>query len=547
LLSGTPIQNNLIELWSLFDFVYPGRLGTREVFEQQFSIPIQLGGYANASTVQIQTSYKCAVILKDLISPFLLRRLKADVNADLPPKVEKVLFCLMTEYQKELYKCFLNSEEVTSIHRGKRNVLYGIDYLRKICNHPYLIETDEVVGNSLDLELQRSGKIKVLFSLLKLWKAQSHKVLVFCQTRQMLDIIEKLVLLYNRGAESYDYFRMDGNTAIEKRMSMIDRFNHDKDVFLFLLTTKVGGVGVNLTGANRVVIVDPDWNPSTDEQARERAWRLGQKNPVTVYRLISTGTIEEKIYHRQLFKQFLTNKILNDPTQTQFFKSTDLFDLFSYEEPREDGTTDTTDLLSSLSTEISSVLNRKKKRKRTGVEEEAVSGITGMEDYDADKGEKEKVSDPLLGELLDNVNIQAVIPHEEKHRPERVLIEAESSRISEEALKNLKKSREEQRKAKTAMKSVLEFGKSNKSGLKSSELIKAIKQKQTGTDDSVNQLMIDLYEFLESNGGRCSSETIVNHFRSRLKNNETILFRKMLKQIAEFKNKQWRLKRDDDV
>lgn len=101
------------------------------------------------------------------------------------------------------------------------------------------------------------------------------------------------------------------------------------EVFIFLLTTRVGGLGVNLTGANRVVIFDPDWNPSTDTQARERAWRIGQDKQVTIYRLITTGTIEEKIYHRQIFKQFLTNRVLKDPKQRRFFKSNDLFELFT--------------------------------------------------------------------------------------------------------------------------------------------------------------------------------------------------------------------------
>lgn len=122
---------------------------------------------------------------------------------------------------------------------------------------------------------------------------------------------------------------MDGTTPVKDRMSLVDRFNCTRSVYIFLLTTKVGGLGVNLTGADRVVIYDPDWNPSTDIQSRERAWRLGQQKPVTIYRLMTSGTIEEKIYHRQIFKQFLTNKILKDPKQRRFFKSNDLHDLFS--------------------------------------------------------------------------------------------------------------------------------------------------------------------------------------------------------------------------
>ena len=133
--------------------------------------------------------------------------------------------------------------------------------------------------------------------VLGLWREQGHRCLLFSQTQQMLDILEAAV-----AAAGHVYRRMDGTTAIASRMRLIDEFNGDDGVFCFLLTTKVGGLGVNLTGANRVLLYDPDWNPSTDAQARERCWRIGQTKDVTVYRLITAGTIEEKVYHRQIFK-----------------------------------------------------------------------------------------------------------------------------------------------------------------------------------------------------------------------------------------------------
>lgn len=140
----------------------------------------------------------------------------------------------------------------------------------------------------------------------------------------MLDILESFVR-----EQTYTYLRLDGTTSIGSRQPMIEKYNKSPDIFVFLLTTRVGGLGVNLTGANRVIIYDPDWNPSTDTQARERAWRIGQQKDVTIYRLLTSGTIEEKIYHRQIFKQYLTNRVLKDPKQRRFFKSNDLYELFT--------------------------------------------------------------------------------------------------------------------------------------------------------------------------------------------------------------------------
>ncbi|XP_036211825.1 DNA excision repair protein ERCC-6 isoform X4 [Myotis myotis] len=249
ILSGSPMQNNLRELWSLFDFVFPGKLGTLPVFMEQFSVPITMGGYSNASPVQVKTAYKCACVLRDTINPYLLRRMKSDVkmSLSLPDKNEQVLFCRLTEEQHKVYQNFIDSKEVYRILNG---------------------------------EMQ------------------------------------------------------------------------DTSIFVFLLTTRVGGLGVNLTGANRVIIYDPDWNPSTDTQARERAWRIGQRKQVTVYRLLTAGTIEEKIYHRQIFKQFLTNRVLKDPKQRRFFKSNDLYELFTLTSPDASQGTETSAIFAGTGSDV---------------------------------------------------------------------------------------------------------------------------------------------------------------------------------------------------
>ena len=175
IMSGSPIQNRLVELWSLFDFVFPGKLGTLPVFQAQFAIPIQQGGYANASSLQVATAYKCAVVLRDMVSPYLLRRRKSDVAKSLPKKTERVLFCSLTSAQREMYMAYLASKELSEILNGDKGALVGIDILRKICNHPDLLERSK--GESLTDygNPERSGKMLVLDKVLEHWISEKQK------------------------------------------------------------------------------------------------------------------------------------------------------------------------------------------------------------------------------------------------------------------------------------------------------------------------------------------------------------------------------------
>lgn len=471
ILSGTPMQNNLIELWSLFDFVFPMRLGTLVNFRQMFEFPIRQGGYANASNLQIQTAIKCAEALKDTISPYLLQRFKADVASDLPKKSERVLFCKLTKVQREIYERFLNSDDLKAILNGKRQMLYGIDILRKICNHPDLqehrtlsIKADYNYGSAA-----KSGKMQVVRALLELWKEQGNKTLLFAQHRIMLDILEKFI----KTMPGFNIRRMDGNTPIHTRQTMVDEFNNSTDTHVFLLTTKVGGLGVNLTGANRVIIYDPDWNPSTDIQARERAWRLGQKREVMIYRLMTAGTIEEKVYHRQLFKQFLTNKILRDPKQRQTFHLKDLHDLFTLG-GADDAVTETSELFKGAEVKFhdnktsssASAALATRTRKATGPTNNAsengstignLTGVVAVEAFEADEGKEsqaaaDKIATNSESRVLEGIfartGVHSALEHDQIINGKRVvsadpkIIEREAKKIAGEAANELRRAGE---------------------------------------------------------------------------------------------------------
>lgn len=607
ILSGTPIQNNLTELWSLFDFVFPGRLGTLPVFEQQFAIPINMGGYANASNVQVQTGYKCAVILRDLISPYLLRRLKVDVAQDLPKKNEMVLFVRLTQFQQNLYEKFLGSEDVNAILKGKRNILMGVDMLRKICNHPDLVDRDMLLrkrsynyGNPA-----KSGKMQVLKNLLQLWQKEGHRTLIFCQTKQMLDILEKFVANMRRVGfendeiveeDNFHYLRMDGSTPIGKRQALVDSFNNNLYFDCFLLTTKVGGLGVNLTGADRVIIYDPDWNPSTDIQARERAWRLGQTKDITIYRLMTAGTIEEKIYHRQIFKTFLTNKILKDPKQRRFFKMNDLHDLFSLGDPQEKGT-ETGEMFSGSEKTFRGSKTRKptllnKREHKNDDDLYQVASIMGVSKLDNYLEEDEKNDDPSKDEsrimegIFANADVvHSTLQHDEiinSNQQEVSIVEREAARVAKEAAEALKKSRIQARssavgtptwtgkfgvagrfgqKAKTSGSRAASISRSqspDNNGISSATILSQLRQKKAKEAGSGNKrslsendkqkLLDHLIKFLQAQPEKfCKSDAILKSLPKSVNlkdEKEMISVRSLLREAANWDSAQkgWKLK-----
>ncbi|KAH7308175.1 transcription-coupled repair protein CSB/RAD26 [Stachybotrys elegans] len=447
ILSGTPVQNNLTELWSLFDFIYPMRLGTLVNFKSQFEIPIKQGGYANASNLQVMTAEKCAEALKETISEYLLQRLKVDVAADLPEKTEQVLFCKLTDGQRGAYKAFLGSEEVSAILNRTRQSLYGIDILRKICNHPDLL--DKNLGQKAGYDYgnpKLSSKLQLTKDLLqKVMIPNGHKTLLFSQGKLMLNIIEKCMRECG-----ISYLRMDGETPVDHRQPMIDRFNTEPGIHVFLMTTRTGGLGTNLTGADRIIIFDPDWNPSTDLQARERAWRLGQDKPVKIYRLMTEGTIEEKIYHRQIFKQFMTNKVLKDPKQRSSYDLSDLYDLFSYN-PSDEAPVERSDVFKGAELKLSnkpgdtpkSVSNTIKPENGDSEQQELqhMNMLASMENFQEEKAahdEKRMLEGIFARSVNSAYDHEQIINGPQKPKASMSILRQEATQVANEAAAHLR-------------------------------------------------------------------------------------------------------------
>jgi SNF2 family DNA or RNA helicase len=293
-LSGTPVENRLIELWSVFDFLMPGFLYDNHDFRYRYVVPIEEKGNRDAERR-----------LKKQVFPFMLRRLKQDVAKDLPPKIEAVSYCQLTEKQRELYLEVLEKtrEEVFSnvansgMPGATNSIFAALLRLRQICCHPQLM------GEEMSGGLKESGKFTALTEMLEEVISEGHRILLFSQFVEMLKIVRTWL-----DKKGYKYEFLTGEST--NRHLMVDRFNNDPTIPIFLMSLKAGGTGLNLTGADYVIHYDPWWNPAAEDQASDRAHRIGQKKTVFVYKLITKGTVEEKILKLQDRKRDLVDSII---------------------------------------------------------------------------------------------------------------------------------------------------------------------------------------------------------------------------------------------
>lgn len=298
-LTGTPIENSLAELWSIFDFIMPGYLDSYKKFRNLYEIPI----VKDEDTRALDK-------LKMLIEPFVLRRTKKEVLTELPEKSVAVLNNEMKEEQRNIYLTYLAQvkqdifSEITSNGYGKSQIkiLAALTRLRQICCHPSLFIEDYNQG---------SGKLEQCIEIIEEASSSGHKILVFSSYTSMFKIMESELI--NRNIR---YFKLTGSTKIDERIKLVNEFNENIDIKVFLISLKAGGTGLNLTGADMVIHYDPWWNISTENQATDRAYRIGQINNVQVYKLITKNSIEEKIYELQRKKQRLMDNMLD--TNTSF-------------------------------------------------------------------------------------------------------------------------------------------------------------------------------------------------------------------------------------
>ncbi|CAN0856648.1 Probable ATP-dependent DNA helicase CHR12 [Linum grandiflorum] len=305
LLTGTPIQNSLQELWSLLNFLLPNIFNSAAKFEEWFNLP-----FADRGDISLTEEEQLLVIrrLHHVIRPFILRRKKDEVEKFLPSKSQVILKCDMSAWQKVYY------QQITEMGRvglqngsGKSKSLQNLTMqLRKCCNHPYLFVGDNYNMSQIDEITRASGKFELLDRLLPKLRAKGHRILLFSQMTKLMNILEIYLRLHG-----YMYLRLDGTTKTEERGAKLKQFNApNSPYFIFLLSTRAGGLGLNLQTADTVIMFDSDWNPQMDQQAEDRAHRIGQKKEVRVFVLVSVGSIEEVILERAKQKMGIDAKVI---------------------------------------------------------------------------------------------------------------------------------------------------------------------------------------------------------------------------------------------
>lgn len=362
LLSGTPMQNDLEEFYAMVNFTNPGILGDASYFRRYYETPIIFGREPTASESEKKLGDERSAELSAKVNQFILRRTNALLSNHLPPKIIEVVCCKLTPLQSQLYNHFIHSKNVKRAideEMKQSKILAYITALKKLCNHPKLIY-DTIKSGSQGTSgfedclrffppelfsgrsgswtggdggwVELSGKMHVLARLLsQLRQKTDDRIVLVSNYTQTLDLFAQLCR-----ERRYPFLRLDGTTSISKRQKLVNCFNDmSKDEFVFLLSSKAGGCGLNLIGGNRLVLFDPDWNPANDKQAAARVWRDGQKKRVYIYRFLSTGTIEEKVYQRQMSKEGLQKVIQPEQTDTTKSKGNllsieDLRDLFTY-------------------------------------------------------------------------------------------------------------------------------------------------------------------------------------------------------------------------
>ncbi|XP_051128310.1 protein CHROMATIN REMODELING 4 isoform X2 [Andrographis paniculata] len=301
LLTGTPLQNNIGEMYNLLNFLQPTSFPSLTSFEEKFN--------------DLTTAEKVDE-LKKLVAPHMLRRLKKDAMQNIPPKTERVVPVELSSIQAEYYRAMLtkNYQILRNIGKGvpQQSMLNIVMQLRKVCNHPYLIPGTEPESGSVEflheMRIKASAKLTLLHSMLNMLHKEGHRVLIFSQMTKLLDILEDYLTI-EFGPKTYE--RVDGSVSVAERQSAIARFNQDKSRFVFLLSTRSCGLGINLATADTVIIYDSDFNPHADIQAMNRAHRIGQSNRLLVYRLVVRASVEERILQLAKKKLMLDQLFVN--------------------------------------------------------------------------------------------------------------------------------------------------------------------------------------------------------------------------------------------